>query len=118
MSHRIQQVSELVQHEVSMLLRTEVDFPRNCLVTVTRVEVSKDLRHAAVWISVLPFMYTGKALEAIQKNMGPIQFAMNKRLHMRPLPRLHIKVDDTERRAAAVEAKLSDIRKQTIDEAP
>jgi ribosome-binding factor A len=106
-SHRLERVGELIHHQLGEIFLTEVEFPRNCLVTITLVQVSKDLRHATVWVSVLPGMYTGKALEALKKAAGHIQFVLNKKLSMKPLPRVLFKIDDTERKASVVEQAIN-----------
>ncbi len=48
---RARRVAEFVQREVSELIKTEFDDPRFDLVTVTDVRVSKDLKHARVFVS-------------------------------------------------------------------
>ncbi|MFA6410455.1 MAG: 30S ribosome-binding factor RbfA [Candidatus Buchananbacteria bacterium] len=112
MSHRIDQINELVRHELSQLLLTEMEFPSDCLVTIIKVETSKDLRHAKVWLSVMPTKYIKKVLEKLKANAGHLQFLLNKKLTMRPLPRLFFAIDDTEAKAADIEALLDRIRKE------
>ncbi len=116
MSHRIAQINELLRHEVGQLLLTEVDFPAGCLVTITSVTTSKDLRHATLWISVIPGTLTGKALERIKKNIGAIQHSLNKRLHLKPLPRIKFKVDEIEQEAQKMEELLNTIEHEIPDE--
>lgn len=53
---RARRVAEFVQREVSELIKTEFDDPRLDLVTVTDVRVSKDLRHARVFVSKADFI--------------------------------------------------------------
>ncbi len=93
-----------------MLLATEIEFPANSLATIIRVEVSKDLRHAKVWLSILPGMYVGKILAKIQSQAGHLQFLLNQRLSMKPLPRIKFVVDSTEEKASDIEALLDRIK--------
>jgi ribosome-binding factor A len=54
MSRRTERVNELLRTEISELLRTDLRDPRiGGIVTVTHVDVSPDLRHALVYVSVL-----------------------------------------------------------------
>ncbi len=99
MSHRLEQVSEVIRHEVSALLLTEFEFPKNCLVTIIRVETSRDLRHAKISLSVLPGSYTGKILEKIKSQAGHLQFLLNKRLSLKPLPQISFTIDQTEQQS-------------------
>lgn len=111
MSHRIEQINELVRHEVSQLMLTELELPQGCLVTITRVITSKDLRHAKILISVMPEKFMGTVLEIIRKNIGQIQHQLNQRLSMKPLPRLNFAIDSTEQEAAKIEELLDRIKK-------
>ena len=53
MSRRTEQVNELLREELSGLLAREVRDPRvSGIVSITGVDVSPDLRHAKVWVSV------------------------------------------------------------------
>ena len=112
MTHRIEQINELIRHELTTLLLSEVEFPRDCLATVTFVTVSSDLRHAKVGISVLPLNRSGSVLATLRRNAGRLQFLLNKKLTVKPLPRLSFVIDDTEAKAAKVEAVIN----QAIEE--
>ncbi|MFA6322537.1 MAG: 30S ribosome-binding factor RbfA [Candidatus Buchananbacteria bacterium] len=111
MPHRLEQVSELIRHEVANLLLTEIEFPKGCLVTITETEVSKDLRHAKISISIMPGYLTGKVLTKLKAEIGNLQFLLNQRLSMRPLPRIRFVIDKTEQKAAAIEELLDQIKK-------
>ncbi|MFA6215292.1 MAG: 30S ribosome-binding factor RbfA [Patescibacteria group bacterium] len=111
MSHRVSQVSELIRHELGQLLVEEIEFPAGSLVTIIKVETSKDLRYAKIWLSVMPTLYIKKVLNKLSANAGHLQFLLNKRLTMKPLPRLHFAVDNTEQKAAEIEEILDRIRK-------
>lgn len=54
MTRRTERVNGLLQREISDLLRREVNDPRvSGVVSITEVDVSPDLRHAKVYVSVL-----------------------------------------------------------------
>jgi ribosome-binding factor A len=110
MSHRIDQINELIRVEFSRLVLSEIEFPLECLVTILRVETSPDLRHAKVWISVMPISYAGTVLEILRRHVGRLQLLLNKRLSMKPLPRLAFAIDDTEHRASSIDALLDRIK--------
>ncbi|MFA5021747.1 MAG: 30S ribosome-binding factor RbfA [Patescibacteria group bacterium] len=112
MSHRIFQVNELIRQELSKLFLTELEFPSDCLVTILKVETSKDLRNAKVWFSVLPVKYTKKVSNKLNSNSGHLHFLLKKKLSMNPLPRLFFAFDDTEAKAADIESLLDRIRKE------
>ncbi len=54
MSRRTERLNKAIQQEISRLLGREVNDPRlNSLISVTRVSVSPDLKHAKVFISTM-----------------------------------------------------------------
>lgn len=110
-SHRLVQVSELIRHEIGNLMLTEVEFPKGCLVTITRTEVTPDLRHAKIFISVMPGYMTSKVFSKLKANVGNLQHLLNQRLSMRPLPRIAFMLDKVEQEAAKIEELLDRIKK-------
>lgn len=112
MSHRIKQVNELIRQELNNVLLTEVEYPKGCLTTILRVETSKDLRHAKVWISVLPSYYIPKVLDKLNKNKKHLEYLLHQRLSMKPLPKLNFKIDETEKKAAEIEELLDSLKEK------
>ena len=110
MSHRINQVNELIKQELNDLLVSELEFPKGCLVTITAVETSKDLRHAKIWVSVLPGYLLKKALDKLNSNAGHLQFLLNKKWSLKPLPRIKFEVDRTEAAASEIDELLDRIK--------
>ena len=50
---RTQRIGDQMQRELAELIRREVKDPRVGLVTITAVDVSRDLGHAKVFITVM-----------------------------------------------------------------
>lgn len=109
MSDRIVKINELLRHEVSQLLLREVDFD-DALVTVTRVDTSADLKQAKVKISVMPTKQGGAALKKIRNKIWPIQQKLNRRLDMKPVPKLSFDIDKQEVEAQRIEDILSHLK--------
>lgn len=92
-----------------MILREEVKDPRVDLATVSRVEVSRDLGHARVWISAL-----GKeserldAVEALRNATGFVRQMLAPRMRLRVVPQLRFELD----RGAEHSQRISDLLKQ------
>jgi len=110
MSQRIEKVNELLKHEISQLLLKEVDFS-NILVTITNVDTSKDLRQAKIKLSVIPLGKGEDVLKIIKRNIFQLQHELNKKLHMKPLPRIRFEIDQTEVKAQRIEEILHKIKK-------
>lgn len=92
MTRRTEQVSSLVHKEVAVLL-LKLDLP--AMVTISKVQVSEDLRHAKVFISILPLDESTekKVLDIISGQIYELQGALNKKLKIKIMPRLSFKVD-------------------------
>lgn len=69
------------------------------LTTVTGADISPTLEHATIIISVYPIAKTSEVMEKIRKHIYAIQQALNKRLMMRPVPKIRFEIDQTEERA-------------------
>jgi ribosome-binding factor A len=102
MSQRTKRLDELLREEINDVIRREVDDPRIGFVTITDVDVSPDLRHANVWVSVI-----GEAderrqtLRALSRAMPFVRQRLG-RLRLKRIPDLHVKEDDTAERGTRV----------------
>lgn len=109
---RISRVNQLIKKELSKILFREIDFPEETLVTLTRVETSADLEEAKVYISVLPEDKFVKVFEMLDKLVYFLQQKLNKRLRMRPLPRIKFVEEKKTAEASRIEELLEQIRKE------
>ncbi|PIW74806.1 MAG: ribosome-binding factor A [Candidatus Portnoybacteria bacterium CG_4_8_14_3_um_filter_44_15] len=109
MSLRTEKVNELLRHEVSRLLFKKVDLS-HVFITVIGVETSPDLRQAKVKISVIPAEKKQDALKIISRNIFDIQQEINKKLYMKPVPKLRFEIDKVEEKAQQIEKLLGKIK--------
>jgi ribosome-binding factor A len=93
-AHRLARVAEAVREVASETILYEMQDPRVKLVTVTRAEVSGDLQHAKIYVSV---MGTEKeqqlTLHGLRHASGFIQSKLAKRLQTRFTPVIHFVLD-------------------------
>jgi ribosome-binding factor A len=116
MSQRTARVDELLREEISEVVRREVDDPRIGFVTITDVEVTPDLRHASVWISVIGSAEERKqALRALSHAMPFVRGRLG-RLRLKRIPELHVKEDDSAERGTRVLQILEDIEQGGVGE--
>lgn len=102
MSQRTARLDELLREEISEIVRREVDDPRVGFVTITDVEVSPDLRHASVWVSVIGSVEQRRqALRALGHAMPFVRSRLG-RLRLKRIPELHVKEDDSAERGTRV----------------
>ncbi len=93
-SRRQQQVSEFLREEISEIMRRELNDPRLGLVSLTRVEISPDLRQARVFVSVLGSEEEFQAaVAALNGASGFIRHLLKPRMHVRHIPELSFRAD-------------------------
>jgi ribosome-binding factor A len=109
MSSRIQKVNELIKISVAEIIAREVELPLGNFVTVVKVDTTRDLRYARVFVSVFPENKFGKTLEILRKSLYLIQGALNKKISMKPLPRIELVADKTEAEADKIEKLLKEL---------
>ena len=110
MSQRLQRVNQLLKQEISKLLLQEIDFA-DILVTITNTQTSPDLRQAKIKISVMPFEKSELALQIIQRNIYSLQQELNKKLHMKSIPKISFEIDKAEAKTQRIEEILGEMKK-------
>jgi ribosome-binding factor A len=82
-------------------------------VTVTGAEVSPDLRHARVYVSVLGTDSEKQAtFDGLDSVASYLRSRVARQLQLRVAPEIQFKEDDTIARAARIESLLADVKKQ------
>jgi ribosome-binding factor A len=99
-SYRINRIQEQLLRELSDIVQKLKD-PRVRMVTVVDTEVSKDLRHAKMFVSSLgDKQEQEEAIAALDKARGFLRREIAQRLRLRMAPEIHVVYDNTSERAA------------------
>jgi len=94
MSKRTLQVSDEIQRILSEVIQYELKDPRVGFATVVGVNMSADLQHATVRISVLDETQRADTFEALQRARGFMRRRVAQELrHLRAVPELHLMLD-------------------------
>ena len=93
MTQRILKINKLIKQELGKIILTDVDFSKNIILTITKVDTSADLRYADVFISVLPDEMDIEIEKKLKESIYFIQGKLNRKLHMKPLPRIRFMID-------------------------
>ena len=112
MSRRIEKVNKLIQKTIGEILQREVDTRPDVLVTVSRVEAKPNLQSALVWLYIQPLELGEEVLEELKGSLYDIQGALNRALTMKPLPRIHLRLDKGSAHAEHIEEKLVEIKRR------
>jgi ribosome-binding factor A len=107
---RVQKAAEAIREVVSMAILAELKDPRVRDVTVTYVEVSPDLRHAKVHVSVMGDDTRQQlSLRGLQHAAGFLQAKIADRIDIRYTPRLSFLLDQGVKRSIAVAQILQQV---------
>jgi ribosome-binding factor A len=112
-SRRVEKAAEAVREVVSMAILAELKDPRIRDVTVTYVEVSPDLRHAKVHVSVMgDDTHQKLSLRGLQSAAGFLQAKIAQKIEIRYTPKLSFLLDQGVKRSIAVAQILQQVLPQ------
>jgi ribosome-binding factor A len=110
-SHRPERVGELVREAVGAFLTGDVRDPRIGFVTVMGVEVSPDLSHANVRVSVMGTEEEkAKSLEGLASAARYLRAQLSKELQLRTSPELHFFLDRGIEHAQRIDRVLKELK--------
>jgi ribosome-binding factor A len=113
MSFRPERLAEAIKKEISDLLRDELKDPRIGFVSITSVDVSKDLRYASVYASVFGEPDQQKAsIAALQKAQGFIRGELGRRIRLRYTPEITFKLDHSISHGTKILALIEDVKEK------
>jgi len=115
---RPQRVAEQIQRELAILMQRELKDPRVGMVTVSAVEVSRDLAYATIFVTFL-----GKdnpediqsALKALQHASGFLRSQLGRIISMRLTPQLTFKYDESLMRGRELSSLIDKARARDND---
>lgn len=127
-TNRIAKVNSLIQHELGPILHEALDWQKG-LVTISKVETSRDMKWAKVWISILypnnpssilkvedeaKIAQTAdkKILDYLAKHIYDIQGELNKHFATKIIPRVSFHLDTSPRYVQHIDELLKEIHKE------
>lgn len=94
-SHRVARISEAIREVASETILFEMNDPRIKRVTVTRAEVTGDLQHAKIYVSIMGTEKEQKlTMHGLRHSTGFIQSKLAKRLQTRFTPMVTFVLDE------------------------
>jgi len=96
---RTQRVADQIQRELAGLIQREVKDPRVGMATVSAVEVSRDLSHAKVFVTILNGTEDAQeiveSVKALNNASGFLRSQLGQRMKLRIVPTLRFHYDDS-----------------------
>lgn len=111
---RSERVGELMLEEISTLLLREIKDPRIGFVTLTRVQVSDDLRYAKVFVSILGTLEQeqSQTLQGLQSAAKFMRRELGRRLRLKYVPELTFHLDKSIEYGVHIAKVLEEIKIQ------
>jgi ribosome-binding factor A len=107
-AERRARIDHEIQREMARLIGTELKDPRLGFVTVTRVEVSHDLQHAKIYVSIIGDRHAAvQSLQALESAKGFLRGELGHAIALRHTPELAFIEDRTTERAIALSKVLA-----------
>ena len=114
---RVERVSEQIRADVADILQHDIKDPRASRATCTRVQVSTDLRHARVYISVLGDKEEQEdTFNALQRAAGFVRWQLSRRLVLRNSPEIVFVYDPAVEYGIRLESLLKESRAMLSEE--
>lgn len=104
---RTRRIGEQIRRELAELIRDELRDPRLSLISMTSVEVSRDLAHARIYVTLLGDPAERAARVADLNQAAPLlRRELGKRMHIRTVPKLEFRYDEVIEHAAHLSALI------------
>ncbi|WP_434456475.1 30S ribosome-binding factor RbfA [Stutzerimonas urumqiensis] len=107
---RTQRIGDQMQRELALLVQREIKDPRLGMVTITAVDVSRDLSHAQVYVTVLGREDDTDAVELnlqiLSEAVGYLRMLLGRTMKLRTVPQLRFRYDASVRRGAELSALI------------
>ena len=115
-NRRPDRLAEAIREEVAQFVNGKAKDPRiTGMVTVTAVEVTRDLRTAKVFVSVLGDGDRERTFEGLNSLAGHLRARLGKTLGLRSAPEILFRHDESVARAARIETLLAQIKENRPD---
>lgn len=111
-NRRAERVAEAIREEVATFLAEDAKDPRiTGLVTVTGVDVTRDLRHAKVYVSVMGSdVERAATFDGLASVATHLRSRVGRALRLRLAPEISFHLDDSLARAARIESLLAQLK--------
>ena len=92
---RPQRLGDLIQRDLSELIRLELRDPRVGMITITSVDVSPDMSHAKVFFTILEKQKLQDTLDGLKRSAGFLRSQLARRLKIYTTPELRFEYDES-----------------------
>jgi ribosome-binding factor A len=108
--HRTDRVSAQLRRELGTLVHEAVRELGLPSVSVSDVEVTRDMAHAKVWVTALQPERSGEAVKGLREAAKEIRYELARAVKLRHVPELHFVYDESLDRGEKIEQLLQQVR--------
>ena len=113
---RPERVQEAIRQEVSKIIHEEIKDPRLGFITITAVELTRDLRYAKIYFSVLGDVKARRlALRGLVSARKYIKGLLADKIKLKFMPEIEFKIDESLERTQHIYDLLNKIKKERPD---
>ncbi|QQS61766.1 MAG: 30S ribosome-binding factor RbfA [Candidatus Moraniibacteriota bacterium] len=106
---RIEKINEVINREVSDILKRDFSLDSEIFCTIIKVDTSPDLKHSKVHLSIYPEKRAPSFLKRLSKQKDKIEKKLFSKLCMRIVPKIDFIYNKTEQKADHIEYLLKRI---------
>lgn len=116
--HRTDRVSAQLRRELGTLVHEAVREHGLPSVSVSDVEVTRDLAHAKVFVTALQPERAAEAMQGLKELTRPLRYELGRAMQLRHVPELHFHYDDSVDRGERIENLLRENPPAPSDDEP
>ncbi|MEA9771389.1 30S ribosome-binding factor RbfA [Xanthomonas campestris pv. raphani] len=107
--HRTDRVSAQVRRDLGIIVHAAVRDHGLPSVSVSDVEISRDLAHAKVFVTALQQERSAEAVKGLKEIAGQLRTQLARAMKLRHVPELHFHYDDSVDRGERIDNLLRDL---------
>ena len=116
---RLARLAAQLQQEIAMIIQQELKHPGLGFITITRVELSKDIRHAKVFYSCLGKQEEReRSQKVLTRSSGYIHGLIKKRFRLKVIPALTFRYDPSIEGSIELSAVFEQLKEGQQDRPP
>ena len=116
--HRTDRVSAQLRRDLGLIVHQAVRTHGLPSMSVSDVEISRDLAHAKVFVTALMPDQGAAAVKALKALAPELRYQLGKAVRMRHVPELHFHYDDSVDKGERIDSLLRDAPPAAPDEDP
>lgn len=114
---RARRIGDRIREDLAILLLREISDPRLSMVTVTAVDVDRELAYATIYVTAIGSDdRSQEVLRALERASGFIRKQLSARIRLRQFPKLRFRWDASETRGARIDELLEMLDQEKGDD--